>query len=124
MAALYLPDADDGLSAAALALSPERLQNEASAAERALGLKGTSFSDAADISDAKKAVALQVNLQIRTIEGRELVGEQKGDQSKRWERTNKADQVSVDPLAEEIVDQLLGASARTRSVVTENYATW
>ncbi|HSV93670.1 MAG TPA: hypothetical protein VLH81_11365 [Desulfobacterales bacterium] len=117
MAATYTPDTSannaHGLSAAALALSAERFATEVLVAERVLGLKGSSLAGD-DTEEAKKAVALQVNLQVRLASGEaaDVKSESKGRQSITYATMNGV-RVAVDSLAQSIVAGLLGPTQQS-----------
>lgn len=118
MAATYTPDATEhGLSAAAQALDASRLATEVLVAERVLGLKGTAFTGD-DATEAKRAVALQVNLQVRLASGSgDVVSETKGRQSVTFSMVNGV-RVAMDTVAMSIVASLSGPPKQTTATET------
>jgi len=105
MAATYVPDATEhGLSPAFQALDATLQANEIVRAEAVLGLRATAYTgDDAEL--AKRAVALQVNLQVRIANRGDVVSEGKGRQSVKYAMHGGA-RVQVDPGALAIVDSL------------------
>lgn len=110
--ATYLPTPDHGLSAAAQQLSPARLDNEALAAERLLGLSGTAFTGA-DGAVARKAVAVQVNFQLLNASRDGIRSEGRGRQSVSYETG------AVSPEALRLVAMVLGPPHQSTSSAAE-----
>ncbi|HSW29291.1 MAG TPA: hypothetical protein VLH75_07315 [Longimicrobiales bacterium] len=108
MSATYTPGARDRLSTVAQALDADSLETEVLVAEEILGLTGSSLTGD-DALKAKRAVALQVNLQVRLASGEaaDIRAQSKGKQSITYATVNGV-RVPVDATAQAIVAGLLG----------------